>query len=187
MSVIVITYITMDGFVSDPDGSEGTPAGGWMFRHGPEAVEGDKFRLGSTLDDGVLLLGRKTWGLFAQLWPTREDPFSLRMNAVPKLAASRTMTGADTAAWSNSQVMEGDLLDTVKQEKRDVIVAGSVSIVRQLMAADLIDEYRLLMLPTVLGTGDSFFPAGTPSRDLECLDSEKVGAGVLTRCRRAAR
>ena len=64
MSVIVIQFITLDGIVSDPDGSGGTPTGGWAFRYGPEAVAGDKFRLGRTLDDGVLLLGRTTWDLF---------------------------------------------------------------------------------------------------------------------------
>ena len=81
MSVIVIQFITLDGIVSDPDGSGGTPAGGWAFRHGPGTVAGDKFRLGSALDDGVLLLGRRTWQLFSRLWPGRDDPFSARMSA----------------------------------------------------------------------------------------------------------
>ena len=106
MSVIVIEFITLDGIVSDPDGSGGTPAGGWAFRHGPEAVAGDKFRLGSVLDDGVLLLGRKTWELFSRIWPGRDDPFSTRMNAAPKLVASRTLT--DASAWQNSQAVDGD-------------------------------------------------------------------------------
>ena len=78
MSVIVIQFITLDGVVSDPDGSGGTPAGGWAFRHGPETVAGDKFRLGSTLDGGVMLLGRTTWQLFSRLWPGRDDPFAAR-------------------------------------------------------------------------------------------------------------
>lgn len=90
MSVIVIEFITLDGVVSDPDGSGRTPAGGWAFRHGPETVAGDKFRLGSVLDNRVMLLGRTTWQLFSQLWPGRDDPFSARMNAVPKLVATRS-------------------------------------------------------------------------------------------------
>ena len=65
--VIVIEFITLDSVVSDPDGSGGTPTGGWAFRHGPEPVAGDKFRLGAALDDGVMLLGRATWELFARL------------------------------------------------------------------------------------------------------------------------
>ncbi|GII28400.1 dihydrofolate reductase family protein [Planotetraspora mira] len=183
MSVIVIEFITMDGIVSDPDGRGGTPTGGWAFRHGPETVAGDKFRLGNVLDDGIMLLGRTTWQLFSRLWPMRDDPFSVQMNAVPKLVASRTPT--DTSAWANSRVIDGDLLDAVKRENRDVIIAGSLSVVRALMAADLIDEYRLLTFPTILGTGERLFPAGSPPAYLECLSAERVGAAVLARYRRA--
>ncbi|MFB8271270.1 dihydrofolate reductase family protein [Streptomyces sp. NPDC055955] len=187
MSVIVIEFITLDGIVSDPDGSAGTPLGGWAFRHGPEAVAGDKFRLGRTLDDGVLLLGRTTWQLFSRLWPGRDDPFAARMNAVPKLVASRTLTHTDTSAWSNSQLLDGDLVDAVKRERRDVVVTGSLSVVDRLMAADMIDEYRLLTFPTVLGTGRRLFPADSPHAELECLAAERVGAAVLSRYRKAAR
>ncbi|POM23595.1 hypothetical protein BTM25_47500 [Actinomadura rubteroloni] len=187
MSVVVIEFITLDGIVSDPDGSAGTPSGGWAFRHGPEAVAGDKFRLGRTLDDGVLLLGRTTWELFSRLWPGRDDPFSARMNAVPKLVASRTMTAADTSAWANSQVVDGDVIDAVKRERRDVVVTGSLSVVDRLAAADLVDEYRLLTFPSVLGAGRRLFPADGAPRELECAGVEQVGAAVLSRYRRAAR
>src|SRR5919107_1616735 len=95
--VIVIEFITLDGVVEDPDGSAGTPDGGWAFRFGPEAVAGDKFRLGSRLDTGALLLGRGTWQLFSRLWPNRTDEFSSRMNAASKIVVSRTLT--DTSAW----------------------------------------------------------------------------------------
>jgi len=179
VSVIVIEFMTLDGIVSDPDGSGGTPAGGWAFRHGPETVAGDKFRMGATLDNGVLLLGRETWQLFSRLWPGRTDPFSARMNAVPKLVASRTLT--DTSAWGNSQVIKTDLVDAVRHEPRDIIVTGSLSVVRALMTADLIDEYRLLIFPTVLGAGERLFPAGGPPVYLECLSAEQSGAAVLTR------
>ena len=179
MSVIVIQFITLDGIVSDPDGSGGTPSGGWAFRHGPEGVAGDKFRLGDTMDEGVLLLGRETWQMFSRLWPTRTDPFSMRMNAMSKLVASRTLT--DTSAWVNSQVLKGDLAEAVRQEARDVVVAGSLSVVRALMAEDLIDEYRLLTFPTVVGTGDPLFPAGGPPAYLELQAAEKAGPAVLTR------
>ncbi len=185
MSVIVIEFITLDGIVSDPDGSQGTPAGGWAFRHGPEAVAGDKFRLGSVLDNGVLLLGRRTWQLFSRIWPARDDPFSRRMNAVPKLVASRTMT--DASAWANSQVTGGGPVDAIKRERRDVIITGSLSVVHPLITGDLIDEYRLLTFPAILGTGDRLFPAGSPPADLECLSAERSGAAVLARYGRAAR
>lgn len=187
MSVIVIEFITLDGIVSDPDGSAGTSGGGWAFRHGPEAVAGDKFRLGRTLDDGVLLLGRATWQLFSRLWPGRDDPFAARMNAVPKLVASRTLTDTDTSMWANSQVLDGDLVDAVKRERRDVVVTGSLSVVDRLRAADMVDEYRLLTFPTVLGTGRRLFPADGAHAELDCLAAEQVGAAVLTRYRKAAR
>jgi dihydrofolate reductase len=179
VSVIVIEFITLDGIVSDPDGSGGTPAGGWAFRHGPETVAGDKFRLGSTLDDGVMLLGRGTWQLFSRLWPPRGDPFSARMNAVPKLVATRTLT--DASAWANSRVIDGDLIDAVKGERRDVIITGSVSVVHALMAADLIDEYRLLTFPTILGRGERLFAGGGAPAYLQCLSAEQAGAAVLAR------
>jgi dihydrofolate reductase len=185
VSVIVIEFITLDGVVSDPDGSGGTPAGGWAFRHGPGTVAGDPFRLGSTLDEGVVLLGRGTWQLFSRLWPGRDDPFSARMNAVPKLVASRTLT--DASAWANSRVIDGDVMDAVGREQRDVIIIGSLTVVRALMAENMIDEYRLLTFPVILGTGERLFPDGVPPAYLECLSAELAGPVVLARYRRAAR
>ena len=182
MSVIVIEFITLDGIVSDPDGTAGTPTGGWAFRHGPDTVAGDKFQLGPVLDDGVLLLGRTTWQLFSRLWPARSDPFSQRMNAVPKLVASRTLK--DVSAWANSSVLSGDLTDAVRGEERDVVVAGSLSVVHTLMTADLIDEYRLLIFPTILGAGSSLFPSAPAPTYLECSAAEQSGAAVLARYKR---
>jgi dihydrofolate reductase len=184
VSVIVIEFITLDGVVEDPDGSAGTPTGGWAFRHGPESVAGDKFRLGRTLDEGALLLGRTTWELFARLWPARDDPFSRRMNAAAKLVASTTRT--DLSAWSHSSLIEGDLVDAVKREHRDVIVIGSLGIVHTLMREDLIDEYRLLIFPTVLGTGRRLFPDGAAPGYLETVSAEPVGAAVLGRYARTS-
>ncbi|MEU9450623.1 dihydrofolate reductase family protein [Streptomyces sp. NPDC048277] len=183
MSVVVIQFTTLDGIVSDPDGSEGTPYGGWLFRYGREEIAGDRFRLGSTLDEGVVLLGRSTWEAFSRLWPGRADPFAARLNAAPKLVASRTLS--DVSAWANSRLVEGDLLDAVKAERRDVIVMGSIGVVHALAAADLVDEYRLVAFPTVLGTGRPLFPAGGPHAELECVSAERSGATVLTRYLRA--
>jgi dihydrofolate reductase len=185
MSVIVIEFVTLDGIVSDPDGSAGTPAGGWAFRHGPESVAGDKFRLGRTLDEGVLLLGRKTWELFTKIWPRRDDPFSQRMNAAPKLVASGSLD--DTTAWQNSTIVEGELIDAVKGQRRHVVIAGSLSVVHALMDVDLVDEYRLLTFPTIVGAGERLFPAGLAPLDLELLSADPVGAAVLARYRRPTR
>ncbi|WP_425956560.1 dihydrofolate reductase family protein [Xylanimonas sp. McL0601] len=182
MSVIVIQFISVDGIVTDPDGTDGTPTGGWAFRHGRETVAGDKFRLGTALDDGALLLGRRTWEHFAGLWPYRDDPFSQRMNAASKLVASHTLT--DVSAWAGSQLVKGEVVDAVRREPRDVVVAGSVSVVRQLQDADLVDEYRLLTFPTVLGSGERLFPEGFPRTFLTTISAEQGGAPVLTCYRR---
>jgi dihydrofolate reductase len=179
MSVIVISFVSLDGIASDPDGSDGTELGGWAFRHGPEAVAGDKFRLGRTMDDGVMLLGRRTWELFSRIWPPRDDPFSQRMNSVPKLVVSRSLT--DTSAWGNSEVAEGDPVSVVQNEKRDVIIPGSLSVVHSLSAAGLVDEYRLLIFPTVLGAGERLFVADGAPAQLELLSAEQADPTVLVR------
>jgi dihydrofolate reductase len=157
----------------------GTATGGWAFRHGPETVAGDKFQLGRAMDDGLMLLGRRTWQLFSHIWPERDDPFSARMNAIPKLVVSRTLT--DVSAWPNSQIIDSDPIAAVKSEHRDVIITGSLGIVQSLMAHDLIDEYRLLIFPTVLGVGEQLFPADRPPLYLECRSAEPAGAAILAR------
>ncbi|WP_045878192.1 dihydrofolate reductase family protein [Pseudofrankia sp. DC12] len=150
----------MDGVVSDPDGRWETGHGGWAFRHGAGPVDGDKFRLGARMDQGVQLYGRRTWEHFARLWPARDGDFAQRMNAVPKRVATRA--GIDASAWSNSAGIDGDPLAWVAAERarRDVVVVGSLSLVHALAAADLVDEYRLITFPTVMGTGDRLLATG---------------------------
>ncbi|MEV7555275.1 dihydrofolate reductase family protein [Amycolatopsis sp. NPDC089917] len=179
-NVIVIEFTTLDGVVEDPDGSGGTPHGGWAFRHGPEAVAGDKFKLGTKLETGALLLGRGTWQLFSKLWPGRTDEFSTRMNDATKVVASRTLT--DVGAWRNSSVLSGDLAEETRRlrEERDVIVLGSIDVARTLAAEGLVDEYRLLVFPTVLGTGRRLFDAPC---DLRLVSTEQNGAAALLRYR----
>ena len=182
--IIVIEFITLDGVVEDPDGSAGTPGGGWALRQGPEAVAGDKFRLGSRLDTGALLFGRGTWKQFARIWPSRSDTFSARMNAAPKWVASRTL--ADVSAWNNSKLIAGELTDEVQRlrRERDVIVIGSTSIVHTLREHDLVHEYRLLVFPTVLGTGARLFDGPTEAGELRLVSVEHGGPTVLLRYER---
>jgi dihydrofolate reductase len=180
-NLIVIEFVTLDGVVEDPDGSGATPGGGWAFRHGPEAVAGDKFQLGPLLDTGVLLLGRTTWELFAKLWPGRTDEFSTKMNAIPKLVASRTLTSVD--GWQNSALVEGDLVTAVREADRDVIVTGSISVVHALARQGLVDEYRLMVFPTVLGSGRRLF-TDVPA-ELRLCSAEQKGNAALLRYRKA--
>jgi dihydrofolate reductase len=177
--VIVIEFITLDGVVEDPDGSASTPGGGWAFRFGPAAVSGDKFELGPLLDTGVMLLGRTTWELFATIWPGRTDEFSTKMNTVPKLVASRSLISTD--AWQNSSCIEDDLVAAVRRRKtgQDVIVTGSIGVVHTLTAQALVDEYRLLVFPTLLGTGSHLFPEGTPPTELQLRSVVQKGDAAL--------
>jgi len=176
--VIVIEFVSLDGVMHDPDGSEGSRQGGWAFRYGPEAVAGDKFGLGEVLDTGAMLLGRRTWQLFAKIWPGRDDEFSAKMNAMPKLVVSRSLQQAD--GWQNSTVLPGDLAAEVQKRRQahDIIVTGSVSVVRTLIAHDLVGEYRLLVFPLVLGAGTRLFPDGTPPVDLTLVSAQTAGPAV---------
>ncbi|TMR89969.1 dihydrofolate reductase family protein, partial [Nonomuraea basaltis] len=152
--------------------------GGWAFRYGPEAVAGDKFELGEVLDTGAMLLGRVTWQLFSGIWPSRDDEFSRKMNAIPKLVASRSLDHVD--GWRNSTLLQGDLVEEVSKRKQsqDVVVAGSAGIVDALRAYDLIDQYRLLVFPIVLGQGRRLFGRPGQPIGLNLVAAEPVGQAV---------
>jgi dihydrofolate reductase len=183
---IVIAFSTVDGIIEDPDGRAATPNGGWAFRHGPDAVAGDRFRLGPVLDSGALLLGRKTWQLFSHIWPDRTDDFSAAMNRMPKLVASHTLT--DLRAWENSSLITDDLVEAVAKQKteRHLVVAGSASVVHALAERDLVDEYRILVFPELLGHGTRLFATTTAPAQLRLVSAETVGPAVLVRYEREA-
>jgi dihydrofolate reductase len=176
--VIVVEFVSLDGVTHDPDGADGSAQGGWAFRYGPEIVASDPFRLSEVLDTGALLLGRRTWQLFAKIWPGRDDPFSAKMNAMPKLVASRSLDSA--ADWQNSTVLRGDLAAEVRarRQAQEIVVMGSASVTRTLMVSDLVDEYRLLVFPLVLGEGTRLFPEGTAPASLGLVSAQTVGPTV---------
>jgi dihydrofolate reductase len=175
--LIVIQFITLDGVVEDPDGSDQSAFGGWAMRHGPQGVGGDKFRLGTILEQGTLLFGRRTWEHFSTLWPHRDDPFSQAMNAADKAVV--THREIDPATWSNSRAIDRPLVAWVRHHltTTDLVVIGSQSVVHELSGADLVDEYRLLTFPTAVGSGRRLF---TEIRRLELINAEQVGPGVLS-------
>ncbi|MFF1817719.1 dihydrofolate reductase family protein [Kribbella sp. NPDC058245] len=182
--VIVNQFVSLDGIVTDPDGSAGTAAGGWAFQHGPGPVSGDKFRLGSILETGVMLYGRTTWELLGGLLSVRDDDFSVAMTKIAKIVVSSTL--ADVSGWNNSQLARQPITELVPSETadRDVVVVGSLSIVRALQAADLVDEYRLMTFPTIVGSGEHLFDTAQQG-DLELVSVDQVGPAVLTTYRRS--
>jgi dihydrofolate reductase len=174
--LIVVQFITLDGVVEDPDGSDGIAFGGWAMRYGPQGVAGDKFRLGPILEHGILLFGRRTWQHFSTLWPARSDPFSQKMNAAAKVVV--THRGVDAGEWANSSRIPGPLATWVHDasQTQDIVVIGSGSIVAQLQAAGLVDEYRLLTFSTAVGAGRRLYPDGV---QLRLAAAERVGPATL--------
>jgi dihydrofolate reductase len=175
--LIVIQFITLDGVVEDPDGSDQSAFGGWALRHGPQGVAGDKFRLGPILEQGTLVFGRRTWEHFSTLWPNRDDPFSQAMNAADKAVV--THRAIEPAMWPNSRAIDQPPVGWVRHNlaTTDLVVIGSHSVVDELADADLVDEYRLLTFPTAVGSGRRLF---TKSCLLELVSAEQVGPAVLS-------
>ncbi len=150
-------------------------------------MAGDTFSLGPILSHGgSLVLGRKTWELFSRIWPSRSDDFSSAMNRMPKLVATHTLT--DLGAWKNSRRIDGDLLDGIDAQKaeRDVVITGSASVIHALARHDRVDEYRILVFPTILGSGTRLFETGSAPRHLRLVAVEKRGAAAVLRYERTA-
>ena len=184
-SIVVTEYISLDGVIEDPVGMEGSGLGNWTapFSRGPE---GDQFKLDELLKASALLFGRTTYDAFAAVWPAIKDKtgFAARMNSLPKHLA----THRDSADWENTIVIQGNLVDAAKALKQnvdgDILVYGSRSIVHQLAPHDLIDEYRLMIYPTVLGRGKKLFPENW-SAALKTTQVRTLGGGILLTCYRA--
>jgi dihydrofolate reductase len=168
----VTEFITVDGVIEDPGG------GGWAFQFN-RGDEGNKFKLDELMAADAQLLGRITYDGFVQAWPSRpSDEFSDRMNSMPKYVVSTTLTD-DTAVWNNSTVIRDDVRGQVSRIKEqlggDLLVAGSAHLVRTLAEHDLVDEYRLMVFPIVLGAGKRLFTEGTPRVALRLVESRPVG------------
>jgi dihydrofolate reductase len=178
--IVVTEFISLDGVVEAPGGGEGFKHGGWSFEIS-RGEEGDKFKLDETMSSEALLLGRVTYEGFAEAWPSRTDEFGFadKFNSMPKYVISSTL---DDPEWNNSTVLKGDVVDEVtklKQEQDgDIVVHGSPQLVQTLIENDLVDEYRLMVFPVVLGSGKRLFGETTDKKSLRLVDSKVVGDGV---------
>lgn len=181
--VVVTEFITLDGVIEAPGGGEGFEHEGWSFRF-DRGENGNKFKFEELMAADAQLLGRVTYAGFARAWPSMQgDEFGVKMNAMPKYVVSRTLT-AEQAEWNNSTVIGQDLAGEVSQLKReiagDILVAGSARLVQSLAEHRLVDEYRLMLFPIVLGSGKRLFGEGGTPTTLRLIDSRPVGPdGIL--------
>ena len=182
--VIVSEFVSLDGVIEDPGGAGELDRGGWSFRS-DRGAEGDKFKDDELASADALLLARITYEAFAAAWPHMEEQtgeYGARMNGYPKYVASRTLQ--EPLEWNNSTLIEGDIADGVarlrQQDGKDILIFGSGELARLLMGNDLIDEYRLMVQPVVVGKGKRLFGDVGEVRDLRLVDMQQVGPdGVL--------
>jgi dihydrofolate reductase len=172
--IVVTEFVSLDGVIEEPR---------WTFDF-DRAAEGDKFKYDELFDAQALLLGRVTYEGFAAAWPGMgHDEFGQRMNEIEKYVVSSTLADGD-ATWGKTSVLRGDAVDEISRLKRQVggnlLVEGSAQLVQTLVAHDLVDEYRLMIFPIVLGAGKRMFPPSVPQPStLTLTNSLTVGSGVL--------
>ena len=180
MGRIVITeFVSLDGVVEDPGGSESFEHGGWSFEIS-RGDEGDAFKLEETLSSEALLLGRVTYEGFAAAWPFRDGEFADKFNTMPKYVVSSTL---DEPEWNNTTVLRGDVAEEVTRLRDevdgDIVVHGSARLVQALLDDDLVDELRLMVFPVVLGGGKRLFGETSDKKPLRLVVSKVVGDGVV--------
>jgi dihydrofolate reductase len=178
-TIAVTEFISLDGVVEDPGGAEDFKYSGWTFEI-DRGDDGNAFKVEETMGSDALLLGRVTYEGFAEAWPSREGEFADKFNTMPKYVVSSTLNKAD---WSNSTVLEGDVVDAVSKLKADtdgeIVVHGSIQLAQTLLEHDLVDELRLMLFPVVLGQGKRLFGETSDKKGLELAESRTVGDGVL--------
>ena len=188
MRIILSDFMSLDGVVQAPGGKKEDTDGG--FEHGGWSMRFfDAEAMGPVFDEAIqtteaLLFGRRTWQTMASAWPRRAgDPFADRMNEMPKYVASRTLKAEDLD-WTNSSLLPGDdaigaIRDLRSGDGGDIQVMGSSSLAAQLVSNDLVDEYRLMLEPILLGGGKRIFPQDGRARRLELVSTKPTSTGVL--------
>lgn len=188
MRIVLTDFMSLDGVVQSPGGPDEDTTGG--FRHGGwSGPYFDVETMGAEISDvmegaDALLFGRRTYQTMAAAWPNRlDDPYADRMNSIRKYVASRTLTEADLT-WSNSVLLPAhDVIDAVAKLRsapgRDVLVWGSAELATHLVSAGLVDEYRLMIEPVLLGGGKRVFPNDGERRPLELVSLTRAATGTL--------
>ena len=183
--VVVVEYVSLDGVIQAPGHSGEDPEGG--FEHGgwtgPFMAEHRKYLRQEFRAAGAFLLGRLTYEIFAEYWPTvtdEEDEIARALNSLPKYVASTTLNDAE---WNGTKVIRSDVPEEIaklkEQPGRDILVVGSSGLVQTLMHHDLVDEYRLWLHPVVLGSGKRLFREGAPATTLRLVDTKTTSSGLV--------
>jgi dihydrofolate reductase len=190
MRILLSDFISLDGVVQAPGGREEDTDGG--FGHGGWSMPFfDPESMGTVIGEVMarteaLLFGRRTWEGMAAAWPERAgDPFADQINAIRKYVVSRTLTAEEASSrWNNTTLVEGDALAAIRGLRDGdgdgaVQVWGSATLARQLIENDLVDEYRLMLEPILLGGGKTIFPVDGRARHLELVSVAQASTGVL--------
>jgi dihydrofolate reductase len=174
--VIVSQFITVDGVVEDPGGSESHERGGWAFDY-DRGPDGDKFKLDEVMGSEALLLGRTTYEGFAEAWPSREGDFADKFNSMKKYVVSSTIGEPE---WNNTEVVEVGAIERLRdRDGGDILVNGSVQLVKTLLENGLVDELRLMVFPVVLGAGKRLFGDTAKSAPLQLVESKPAGETLI--------
>ncbi|TIT22260.1 MAG: dihydrofolate reductase [Mesorhizobium sp.] len=182
--IIAATFVSLDGVMQAPGGPQEDPVGGfkfggWTFHYWDDVMGA---AMGETFSKPfALLLGRKTYDIFAAHWPyQKNDPIADSFNAVTKYVATHR---PDTLSWQNSQPLGSDVVATLRRMKQedgpDLLIQGSSELIQTLLANDLIDEISLLISPLVLGKGKKLFGRGTIPAAFKLTRSQTSTTGVL--------
>src|ERR671925_544198 len=178
--IVVSENVTLDGVIEDPAGVEGFGRGGWVGRVGERGrEEAAKVLLDEALRAEAQLFGRRTYEFLAARWPSRSGELADRLNDMPKYVVSSTLKDPD---WNSSTVLAGDVVQEVSKLKEEldgeIVVAGSIRLVRTLIENDLVDELRLMIYPVVLGAGERLFGETSETKPMRLVDTRTVGDGV---------
>jgi len=182
--LIVSTFLTLDGVMQAPGGPDedaetGFALGGWSVNLWDDVVDG--YMAEATSTPFAMVLGRRTYDIFAAYWPTApEEAGGKVFNEATKYVASR---GRPTLEWSNSVLIEGDAAERLAKLKEEdgpeLQVHGSANLTQTLLAHDLVDRFRLMVFPVVIGSGKRLFAEGTLPGALKLVDSRVSTTGVL--------
>jgi len=183
-TLIVTEFISLDGVVEAPGGEPSHPHAGWMMPYGvPDLFD---FKLKETMDAESMLLGRITYQGFAAAWPERDGEFADKMNAMPKHVVTSTLT---ELGW-NATPVTGDVVTAVADLKRGdggpILVHGSATLARTLLAEHLVDELHLMVFPVMIGGGLRIFPAEREKLEFDLTDLVRYDSGVVLQIYRPA-